>query len=130
MNTNQKYLKPDYFTSKVINPLLVKFGLLPVLTVKGRKSGKWISFPINPIEYKGHLYLVAPRGETQWVRNVRAAKNVKLTMKGKTKPYEAHEVTDELREEVVRLYRKKVTMIGHVYKALPKLPDSPTFRIT
>ena len=47
-----------------------------VLAVRGRKSGEWRTVPVNLLKYNGERYLVAPRGHTQWVRNMRARKSV------------------------------------------------------
>src|SRR5215472_2719210 len=44
-----------------------------ILAVRGRKSGEWRTTPVNPLTLEGERYLVAPRGNTQWVRNMRAA---------------------------------------------------------
>ena len=44
-----------------------------VLSVPGRSSGEWRSTPVNPLTLVGEQFLVAPRGETQWVRNLRVA---------------------------------------------------------
>src|ERR1700733_16339059 len=44
-----------------------------VLYVRGRASGEWRTTPVNPLRYQGASYLVAPRGQTQWVRNMRVA---------------------------------------------------------
>ncbi|GMA87289.1 nitroreductase [Angustibacter aerolatus] len=44
-----------------------------VLAVRGRTSGEWRTNPVNPLTVDGHRYLVAPRGHTQWVRNLRVA---------------------------------------------------------
>src|SRR6202008_1645868 len=44
-----------------------------VLYVRGRSTGEWRSTPVNPLTFNGERYLVAPRGTTQWVRNLRAA---------------------------------------------------------
>ena len=44
-----------------------------MLEVKGRKSGEWRQTPVNPLPFEGGTYLVAPRGHTQWVRNLRAS---------------------------------------------------------
>lgn len=49
-----------------------------LLQVRGRKSGKLYSTPINLLELNGKRYLVAPRGRTQWVRNAEAAGEVEL----------------------------------------------------
>jgi len=55
-----------------------------LLQVRGRKSGKLYSTPINLLELKGKRFLVAPRGRTQWVRNAEAAGEVTLK-KGSTR---------------------------------------------
>ena len=61
---------------------LVGLGLGPrdyyVLQVRGRKSGRLFSTPVNVIELQGTRFLVAPRGRTQWVRNGEAAGEVAL----------------------------------------------------
>ena len=49
-----------------------------LLQVKGRKSGKIYSTPVNLLELDGKRFLVAPRGRTQWVRNAEAAGEVTL----------------------------------------------------
>ena len=69
----QRYLKPSWLISWVANPLLMKFGIVPTLMVRGRKTGHWRSVPVNVFELDGQRYLVAPQGETDWVRNLRAA---------------------------------------------------------
>jgi deazaflavin-dependent oxidoreductase (nitroreductase family) len=49
-----------------------------VLTVRGRRTGTPQSVPVNLLTLAGDRYLVAPRGNTQWVRNVRAAGEAQL----------------------------------------------------
>src|SRR3954452_17907505 len=44
-----------------------------VLAVRGRKSGEVRTTVVNLFTYEGERYLLAPRGHTQWVRNLRAA---------------------------------------------------------
>ena len=53
-----------------------------LLQVRGRKSGKIYSTPIDLLERNGKRFLVAPRGRTQWVRNAEAAGEITLK-KGK-----------------------------------------------
>jgi deazaflavin-dependent oxidoreductase (nitroreductase family) len=61
---------------------VVGLGLGPsasyLLQVRGRKSGRLFSTPVNLLEMQGKKYLVAPRGRTQWVRNAEAAGEVTL----------------------------------------------------
>ena len=51
-----------------------------VLVVRGRTTGEPRSVPVNLLELDGERYLVAPRGNTQWVRNVRAAGTAELRL--------------------------------------------------
>jgi len=74
------YRAPGWFTRNVFNrlvALLTRQGVSVmgsrVLAVKGRTSGEWRTTPVNLLGYEGRRYLVAPRGETQWVRNLRVA---------------------------------------------------------
>ena len=74
-----RYLAPDWFTRRVFNPLvarLTRWGISVkgsrVLEVRGRTSGEIRTTVVNLLTVDGVRYLVAPRGETQWVRNLRA----------------------------------------------------------
>ncbi len=67
-------------TKHIVNPLVafvtnIGFSLRRsrILAVRGRKSGQIRTTPVNLLEIGGARYLVAPRGETEWVRNLRAA---------------------------------------------------------
>src|SRR4051794_41890518 len=73
-----RYVEPDWFTRRIFNPTvkgLTRVGLSVAgsreLRVRGRTSGEWRSTPVNPLTVDGRRYLVAPRGTTQWVRNIR-----------------------------------------------------------
>ena len=78
------YVKPDWFTSRVLNPLLMRFGRVPGLAVRGRTSGRWRTVPVNVLELDGQRYLVAPRGETQWARNLRATGRGEIRWRSRT----------------------------------------------
>jgi hypothetical protein len=74
------YKRPDWFTRNVFNKIvqgLTRLGVSVwgsrVLEHRGRSSGKLFRTPVNLLDYQGAQYLVSPRGETQWVRNVRHA---------------------------------------------------------
>ena len=75
---------------------LVAIGLGPgymrVLDVRGRKSGRLFSTPVNLLELDGAQYLVAPRGNTQWVRNARAAGRVGLRRGSSSSSYRVEEI--------------------------------------
>ncbi len=106
-----RFNKPPFFVARIVNPvmnLLVRMGLKPsganTLIVKGRTSGKNRSMPVNPLDYEGKRYLVAPRGTTNWVRNLRAAGNASLRGGRKTVRIEATEVPVDQRAPIIRAY--------------------------
>jgi deazaflavin-dependent oxidoreductase (nitroreductase family) len=97
--------------ARVANPvinLLVRLGLKPsgahTLIVKGRKSGKARTMPVNPLDYEGKRYLVAPRGSTEWARNLRAAGTARLRSGRSTISFEATELPVAARPPIIRAY--------------------------
>jgi len=78
-----------------------------VLEVQGRKSGEWRQTPVNLLSYEGSDYLVAPRGHTQWVKNLRVSGNGRLRVGRRTEPFTAIELSDEAKPPVLRAYLKK-----------------------
>ncbi len=78
-----------------------------VLYVRGRTSGQWRSTPVNVLTHDGRRYLVAPRGHTQWVRNLRAAGGGELRVGSKTEAFTATELADDQKPEILRAYLKR-----------------------
>jgi deazaflavin-dependent oxidoreductase (nitroreductase family) len=79
-----------------------------VLYVRGRKSGEWRSTPVNPLRLAdGTRYLVAPRGHTHWVRNLRVAGTGELRIGRKVEPFTATEVADDDKPAILRAYLKR-----------------------
>ena len=115
MEPTPHYRQPDWFTRNVFNGLvnlLTRAGLSVrgsrVLEVPGRKSGLPRRVPVNLLKYSGAEYLVAPRGETEWVRNVRAADGHLTLIKGrKHEPFAAIELDDEVKPDLLRAYLAK-----------------------
>jgi deazaflavin-dependent oxidoreductase (nitroreductase family) len=108
------YRRPGWFTKNVFNRLvawLTAAGLSVwgsrVLRVRGRRSGEWRETPVNLLTHDGHRYLVAPRGNTQWVRNLRAAGEGELRLGRKTERFRATEVPDEDKPELLRAYLER-----------------------
>jgi deazaflavin-dependent oxidoreductase (nitroreductase family) len=108
------YKKPGWFTKYVFNRAVAiptRLGLSVwgsrVLRVKGRKSGEWRETPVNLLTVDGHRYLVAPRGETQWVRNIRVSGGGELRLGRKTEPFRVEEVPDEEKVAILRAYLKR-----------------------
>jgi deazaflavin-dependent oxidoreductase (nitroreductase family) len=105
------YQRPGWFTKYFFNSIvagLTRVGVSlagsRVLEVRGRKSGEWRRTPVNPLEFQGERYIVAPRGETQWVRNLRASGQGRLRKGLRTEEFTATELADEQKTPVLRAY--------------------------
>jgi deazaflavin-dependent oxidoreductase (nitroreductase family) len=106
--------RPGWFTAHVFNPVVAVFTRLGlsllgsrVLEVRGRSSGQPRRTPVNLLTLDGERYLVAPRGETQWVRNLRASGEGRLLLGRRSEPFTAVEVGDEDKAAVLRAYLKR-----------------------
>jgi deazaflavin-dependent oxidoreductase (nitroreductase family) len=142
------YQRPGWFTKHVFNPLvagLTRLGLslagARVLEVRGRNSGEWRRTPVNPLEFEGQRYIVAPRGETQWVRNLRASNEGRLRKGLSAEQFTATELADEQKPPLLRAYLNKWAWeVGAFFQGVgADAPDEdlrriaplhPIFRIT
>jgi deazaflavin-dependent oxidoreductase (nitroreductase family) len=109
-----RYLRPDWFTRHVFNPIVAvctRLGLSVwgsrVLSVPGRTSGEIRSTPVNVLTVGERRYLVAPRGETQWVLNVRAAGGCTLRVGRRTEVVGLAELDDPDKPAVLRPYLRR-----------------------
>jgi deazaflavin-dependent oxidoreductase (nitroreductase family) len=141
------YRKPGWFTSNIFNPAVaamtragISFWGSRVLRVKGRKSGEWRSAPVNLLTSNGKQYLVAPRGLTQWVRNLREAGEGELMLGKRVQRFRAHEIPDDQKVPILRAYLKRWKaevgiFFGGVGADSPEgdlrriAPDHPVFEI-
>jgi deazaflavin-dependent oxidoreductase (nitroreductase family) len=129
------YRAPGSFDRRVMNPLvagLTRLGLSVwgsrVLEVRGRKSGEPRRVPVNLLSLGDERYLVAPRGQTQWVRNLRAAGAGQLLLGRRREPFTATEVSDAEKEPILREYlRRWKWEIGQFFQGVG--PDSPAAEI-
>lgn len=78
-----------------------------VLTVRGRKTGEPRSVSVNLLPLDGEQYLVAPRGHTQWVRNLRAAGEGALRVGRRVEPFTAKELADADKPPLLHAYLKR-----------------------
>src|SRR5262245_30954657 len=105
-----RYVKPSIGTRlfNLVPMLLARLGVSVygscILAVRGRKSGAWQTVPVNVLEHAGARYLVAPRGETQWVRNLRVAGAGEIRLGGRRETFQAREVTDAEKPPLLRAY--------------------------
>jgi deazaflavin-dependent oxidoreductase (nitroreductase family) len=127
----EHYQRPGWFTTNVFNRVvagLTRIGISVygsrVLEVRGRKSGQWRSTPVNLLRYEGGDYLVAPRGHTQWVKNLRASGEGRLRVGWRTQPFSAIEVAEDEKPPLLRAYLKKWKFeVGMFFDGVG--PDSP-----
>ena len=108
------YRPPGWFTRNVFNrtvAFLTRHGVSilgsRVLAVRGRSSGVWRTTPVNLLDYRGHRYLVSPRGEGQWVRNLRASGTGELRVGRRTEAFRGRELSDDEKVPVLRAYLKR-----------------------
>ena len=87
---------------------LLRLGIAPgymrLLEVRGRKSGKLFTTPVNLLEFHGRLILVAARGETAWARNARAAGRVTLRRGSTAQSLRVRELPDTDKPEIIKAF--------------------------
>src|ERR1700728_4715688 len=108
------YRAPGWFTRHVFHravAFLTRQGISVlgsrVLAVKGRTSGQWRTTPVNLLSYDDRRYLVSPRGETQWVRNLRVIGTGELRLGRRAEGFRGRELTDDEKVPVLRAYLKR-----------------------
>ncbi len=142
-----RYIGPsggDAIFNKTMN-LITRLGISVAgsreLAVRGRKSGEWRATTVNLlVDTDGARYLVAPRGHTQWVRNIRVSGGGELRLGRKAEPITVTELADADKTPILRLYLKKwgwevgrffdgVTADASDEKLAEIAPGFPVFRI-
>jgi hypothetical protein len=125
------YLRPPAFQRKVFNRLAMRFGIggSQTLAIRGYRSGEERVVPVIPVEHGGARYVVSARGESYWVKNLRASGTAELRGKGGGR-FRATEVPVEERAPIIEAYRAKAgrTVTGY-WKKLPDPADHPVFRL-
>jgi deazaflavin-dependent oxidoreductase (nitroreductase family) len=141
------YQAPGWFTRNVFNravALLTRLGVSVwgsrELRVRGRSSGEWRTTPVNLLTHGGQQFLVAPRGVTQWVRNLRVAGTGELRVGRRTEAFRASELPDADKGPILRAYLKRwKAEVGVFFDGVSAdspetelvriAPDHPVFRI-
>ena len=129
--TSDHFKRPGWFTKNVFNRIvaaLTRLGISVwgsrVLEVRGRTSGEWRRTPVNLLTLDGERYLVAPRGHTQWVRNLRVSGEGRLRVGPRSEPFTATELDDQEKVPVLRAYLKRwKAEVGVFFDGVG--PDSP-----
>jgi deazaflavin-dependent oxidoreductase (nitroreductase family) len=145
--TTSHYQAPDWFTRNVFNRAVAGLTRLGVsvwgsriLEVRGRKTGEPRRVPVNVLHLDGERYLVAPRGHTQWVRNLRVAGEAHLLLGRGRERIRAVEVADADKVAILRAYLQRWKWeVGQFFGGVgPEdpvddlqriAPDHPVFRI-
>jgi len=132
MGAGAPYRKSGLFNNKVVNPLMTALRLAPALTVRGRASGRSYTMPVLPLEYEGKRYLVAPRGNTHWARNLRAVGECELRAGGRKGRFKAREIPAAERAPLVAAYVQRYGakyggFVAKEFAALPDPADHPVF---
>lgn len=136
MPDSDRYLKPGWFTRNVFNRGvrgLTRLGISVQgsreLRVQGRKSGEWRTTPVNLLTVDGERYLVAPRGVTQWVRNLRAAGSGQLRVGRRVESFRAQEIADDVKAPVLKEYvRRWKWEVGAFFEGIDA--NSPSEQLT
>jgi hypothetical protein len=138
--------EPPGAIARALNVLFgafIRAGLAPrynvLLQVRGRKSGRLFSVPVNLIAYGGRRYLVAPRGHTQWSRNAAAAGQVTLVRAFRGETVRLGAVDDVEKPPILKAYLDAypsavqryfpVPAGAAVERFAPLAPDYPVFAI-
>jgi deazaflavin-dependent oxidoreductase (nitroreductase family) len=123
--TSTHFMRPslvDRFVNRFFGFLVrMGFGLSHnfMLEVRGRKSGRIYSTPVNVLEYKGAKYLVAPRGYTQWVRNVVANKSASLVKGSRREEVGLSAIADNEKPEILKAYLDRYKRTVQRYFPIP-----------
>jgi deazaflavin-dependent oxidoreductase (nitroreductase family) len=147
MGSDAHYRAPGWFTRNVFNRIVAaatRVGISVwgsrILEVRGRRTGVPRRTPVNLLNVGGVRYLVAPRGHTQWVRNLRAAGEGDLLLGRRRQHFQATEIADTDKEEILRAYlRRWKWEVGQFFSGVRPdsssaeleriAPDHPIFRI-
>jgi deazaflavin-dependent oxidoreductase (nitroreductase family) len=111
---------------------LVGLGIGPsymyLLQVRGRKTGRVYSTPVNLLEIAGKPFLVAPRGRTQWVRNAESAGEISLKRGNNVRQYRLRQLNDEEKLQVLKTYLDTYQREVQRYFAVPAGSEASAFR--
>jgi deazaflavin-dependent oxidoreductase (nitroreductase family) len=99
-----------------------------LLQVRGRKSGRIFTTPVNVLDAGGKRYLVAPRGRTQWVRNAEAAGEITLKKGSYRQTFRLQPVPDIEKPELLKLYLDRFATTVRRYFPVKAGSEASAFR--
>ena len=125
------YIRPGFLITRVANPIISRVDSFPALIVPGRRSGRSLTVPMGePLDVGGRRYLVSGRGETHWVRNLRASRRAEFRLHHRRSAFRPTEVFGIEHDLVIDAYRRK---LGHrvdpYFEVIPERSGHPVFRM-
>jgi len=99
-----------------------------LLQVRGRRSGRIYSTPVDVLDRDGKRYLVAPRGYTQWVRNAIASGTVYLKKGRRFGEFGIRLLADDEKPEVLKSYLDRYKLTVQRYFPVPAGSPTEAFR--
>ena len=125
MNSNVAFRRPssiERFFNRAFGVLVgMGLGMLYnyLLQVRGRKTGRLYSTPVNLLEFHGKQYLVAPRGQTQWVRNAEVSGEVTLKRGASRRRFRLRTLSNEEKPEILKAYLERYAVAVQRYFPVP-----------
>ena len=141
------YQRPGWFQLHIQDPsvrFLMRLGISVwgsrVLRVRGRKSGEWRSSPVNLLTLGQTQYLVSPRGQTHWVRNIRVSGEGELLLGSRVQRMRVVEIPDDQKVPILRDYLRRWKFeVGEFFGGVSAessdaelrriAPEHPVFRV-
>jgi deazaflavin-dependent oxidoreductase (nitroreductase family) len=135
VNPSEYFLKPtklETLMNKTVG-LLARLGLGPkymhLLQVRGQRTGKIYSTPVNLLQIKGHSYLVGGRGHTAWSKNAAAAGEVTLVRATTQRRYRAVALHNEVKPEILKAYLEEYRNTVQKFFSVPAGSPVDAFRL-
>jgi deazaflavin-dependent oxidoreductase (nitroreductase family) len=131
--TFQKESTLDRFFNRLMGQAL-RLGFAPgymrLLEVRGRKSGKTFTTPVNLLDFNGRRWLVAARGETAWARNARASGHVVLRRGSRAESFTVRELADAAKPEIIKAFLDRFKSQVQRFFDVPAGSPADAFRAT
>jgi deazaflavin-dependent oxidoreductase (nitroreductase family) len=130
----QHFLKPkpfERFMNKAIG-VVARLGFAPryvyLLEVRGRRTGKIYSTPVNVLDFKGRRFLVGGRGHATWSKNAAASGEVTLIRGKKVQRLRAVPIPDDEKPEILRAYLNEYRQTVQRFFSVPASSPLEAFR--
>ncbi len=100
-----------------------------LLRVRGRKTGRIYSTPVNLLDFRGKRFLIAPRGRTQWVRNAESAGEIILKKGSSRLQFRLCPIPDAEKPELLKEYLERFATAVQRYFPVPAGSSPQAFAV-